>query len=103
MNIHFKRSTRVHGCYGDSWKLNKHTNEWEGNPVFEPKYKNYYDSLKNKNNRTETTQQSLPMLPKDLKVIMDYLDSPAARSAFTETRRLYFKAFATAAFTLWTR
>ena len=80
-----------------------HTAKWEGNPVFEQKYRNYYDSLKNRKNRTETVEQSLPMLPADLKVIMDYLDSPAAISKYSETRRLLFKAYVTTAFTLWTR
>ncbi len=69
-------------------------------------YRNYYDSLKNcKNckNRTETAEQSLPMLPVDLKVIMDYLDSPEGISKYSETRRLFFKAYGITAFTLWTR
>ncbi|KAG5649416.1 hypothetical protein H0H81_004005 [Sphagnurus paluster] len=43
------------------------------------------------------------MLPKDLKVIMDYLDSKETVESMDLTRRLYFKAFATTAFTLWTR
>src|SRR6266446_9150122 len=92
---------RVHGCYRD-WKYNMHSAEWEGNPVFEQKYWNYYDSLKNCKNYTETAEQSLPMLPADLKVIMDYLDSPEGISKYSETRRLFFKAYGTTAFTLWT-
>lgn len=95
--------TRVHGRHEELWKYNKQTQEWEGNPVFEPKYKNYFDSLKNKNNRTETTEQSLPMLPKDLEVIMQYLDSPEGIIGFAETRRLFWKAFSSTAITLWTR
>ncbi|KAJ7869296.1 hypothetical protein B0H14DRAFT_2571903 [Mycena olivaceomarginata] len=43
------------------------------------------------------------MLPADLKIIMEYLDSAEAVKYFTETQRLYFKAFVTTAFTLWTR
>jgi hypothetical protein len=43
------------------------------------------------------------MLPKDLKIIMDYLDGAEASQALSETRRLYFKAFSSTAFTLWTR
>ena len=47
--------------------------------------------------------QALPMLPKDLKIIMDYLDGAEARQALSETCRLCFKAFLSTAFTLWTR
>jgi hypothetical protein len=43
------------------------------------------------------------MLPKDLKMIIDFLDSPDATEHIGVTKRLYFKAFATTAFTLWTR
>ncbi|KAJ7909902.1 hypothetical protein B0H13DRAFT_2329841 [Mycena leptocephala] len=43
------------------------------------------------------------MLPSDLKIIMMYLDSEEAIKYFTVTQRLYFKAFVTTAFTLWTR
>lgn len=94
---------RVHGCQGDVWKYDSHAKKWEGNPVFESGFKVYYESLKNRNKRTETSTQALPMLPKDMKVIMDYLDSEEAVENMSETRRLYFKAFATTAFNLWTR
>lgn len=43
------------------------------------------------------------MLPKDLKTIIEYLNCDEAVSHIIETRRLYFKAFATTAFALWTR
>ena len=79
-----------------------HSAKWEGNPVFEQKYQNYYDSLKNRKNHTETAEQSLPMLLADLKVIMDYLDSPEGISKYSEMHRLFFKAYGTTAFTLWT-
>ncbi|KAJ7128266.1 hypothetical protein C8R46DRAFT_1237037 [Mycena filopes] len=94
---------RVCGCQGDFWKYNAHTEKWEGNPVFEPVFKAYYESLKNRHNRTGTATQALPMLPSDLKIIMEYLDSPEAIKYFTLTQHLYFKAFVTTAFTLWTR
>ncbi|KAK6969226.1 hypothetical protein R3P38DRAFT_3337142 [Favolaschia claudopus] len=94
---------RVCGCQGDFWKYNSHTQKWEGNPVFESGFKTYYESLKNRHNRTGTATQALPMLPVDLKVIMTYLDSDEGAKAFTVTQRLYFKAFASTAFTLWTR
>jgi len=42
------------------------------------------------------------MLPKDLKTIMEYLNCDKAVSHIIETRWLYFKAFATMAFALWT-
>jgi hypothetical protein len=48
----------------------------------------------------DTATQALPMLPADLKVIMDYLDSPEAIKYFTVTQRLYFKVFVATAFTL---
>jgi hypothetical protein len=93
----------VHGCQGDFWKYNSHTAKWEGNPVFESDFKAYYESLKNRDNRTRTSAQALPMLPKDLKMIIDFLDSPDAAEHISLTKRLYFKAFATTAFTLWAR
>jgi hypothetical protein len=36
---------RVHGCQGDFWRLNPHTNKWEGNPVFGSDYRVYYDNV----------------------------------------------------------
>ncbi|KAE9390676.1 hypothetical protein BT96DRAFT_945947 [Gymnopus androsaceus JB14] len=94
---------RVLGCQGEFWKYNAHTNEWEGNPVFEADYRVYYELLKNRENRTGTSTQALPMLPKDLKILFDYLDSPEGRKKFTLTQQLYFKVFASTAFNLWTR
>ena len=84
-------------------EYNLHTETWEGNPVLESSFKTYYESLKNRHNRTGTATQALPMLPADLKLIMAYLDSDEAVEYFTLTQRLYFKAFVTTAFTLWTR
>ncbi|KAJ7748139.1 hypothetical protein B0H16DRAFT_1725751 [Mycena metata] len=94
---------RVCGCQGEFWRYNDHTKKWEGNPVHESNFKAYYESLKNCHNRTGTATQALPMLPSDLKIIMAYLDSEEAITYFTLTQRLYFKAFVTTAFTLWTR
>jgi hypothetical protein len=96
-------SSRVHGCQGEVWKFNTATQEWDGNPIFDPEFKTYFESLKNRDKRTGTSTQALPMLPKDLKVIMTYLDSEQALSEHGETKCLYFKAFATTAFNLWTR
>ncbi|KAF8825648.1 hypothetical protein HHX47_DHR6000236 [Lentinula edodes] len=94
---------RVLGCQGEFWKFNSHSDEWEGNPVFETDYRAYYESLKNRENRTSTSTQALPMLPADLQVLFDFLDSPEGCKHFTLTQRLYFKAFASTAFNLWTR
>jgi hypothetical protein len=66
---------RVHGCQRDFWRLNPHTNKWEGNLVFGSDYRAYYESLKNQAKQTETSTQALPMLPKDLQIIMEYLDT----------------------------
>jgi hypothetical protein len=93
----------VHGCQGESWKFDSARNEWNGNPVFDLEYKTYFESLKNCNRRTGTSGQVLPMLPKDLEIIMQYLDSEEAIRELKETKHLYFKAFATMAFSLWTR
>jgi hypothetical protein len=95
--------TRVHGCYGEFWKYDVQAAKWDGNPVFEPAFKVYYESLKNRDKQTGTSTQALPMLPKDLKIIVAYLDSVEAKRLFSEMERMYFKAFATTAFTLWTR
>lgn len=70
--------------------------------MFEPDFKTYFESLKNRNKRTSTSTQALPMLPKDLKVIMDYVAGEGSK-VLGETRSLYFRAFATMAFCLWTR
>ncbi|KAJ3759479.1 hypothetical protein EV360DRAFT_69470 [Lentinula raphanica] len=94
---------RVLGCQGEFWKFNSHSHEWEGNPVFETDYRTYYESLKNRENRTSTFTQALPMLPADLKILFAYLDSSSGCREFTLTQCLYFKAFASAAFNLWTR
>lgn len=94
---------RVLGCQGDTWIFNEYSKRWEGNPVFDPDFKTYFESLKNRSNRTAETTQALPMLPKDLKMIMRYLDGEEAKQELSETKRLYFKAFATTSFCLWTR
>jgi hypothetical protein len=93
----------VHGCQGEFWKYDATTKKWEGNPVFDGDYKAYYESLKNRDNRMGTSTQALPMLPKDFKIIMNFLDTEEAMTNISETRRLYFKAFSTTAFALWTR
>lgn len=95
--------SRVHGCQGDYWRFNPLQNCWEGNPVFEAEYSVYYESLKNRSRRTDISTQALPMLPSDLAVIMSWLDSPDSAEEMSETKRLYFKAFATTAFALWAR
>ncbi|KAJ6600338.1 hypothetical protein DFH09DRAFT_1271221 [Mycena vulgaris] len=71
-------SQLVCGCQGEFWKYNSHTEKWEGNPVFEIGFKSYYELLKNRHNRTSTASQALPMLPADLKIILEYLDSEEA-------------------------
>ncbi|KAI0057704.1 hypothetical protein BV25DRAFT_1919893 [Artomyces pyxidatus] len=73
--------TRVLGCQGDTWKFDSHTQTWEGNPVFDPEYKEYFESLKNRGRRNQTVTHALPMLLKDMR----------------------YQAFATTAFNLWTR
>ncbi|KAJ3710099.1 hypothetical protein C8R42DRAFT_648977 [Lentinula raphanica] len=61
-------------------------------------------SGKNRENRTSTFMQALPMLPADLKILFTYLDSSSRCREFNIlTQHLYFKAFASAAFNLWTR
>jgi hypothetical protein len=93
----------VLSCQGDIWKFNQHTKEWDGNPVFDGDYKMYFESLKNRENRTGTSNQALPMLPRDLKIHVDFLDGAEAEKHMSETQHLYFKVFATTAFCLWTQ
>ena len=83
----------VLGCQGNIWKWNSHTGTWDGFTVFENNFKAYFESLKNHENQTAVSTQALPMLPKDLKIIMDYLDGAEERQALSEAHRLYFKAF----------
>lgn len=71
--------------------------------MYQIEYKVYHESLKNRDGRTGTSTQALPMHPGDLKTIFAWLDSPHAAKELGELRVLYFKAFATTAFTLWTR
>jgi hypothetical protein len=92
-----------HGCQGEFWKFNSVRQKWEGNPIFDPEYKVYFKSLKNCNRCTETSTQVLPILPADLNMLMQYLDSEVALRELGETKCLYFKAFAMTAFSLWTR
>ncbi|KDQ28742.1 hypothetical protein PLEOSDRAFT_1102782 [Pleurotus ostreatus PC15] len=96
-------NTRVLGCQGEGWRFNAHTRTWEGNPVFQTDFKVYFESLKNRQNRTATATQALPMLPKDMKIIMDYLDNETSIGDVSDIQKAYFKAFATTAFKLWTR
>ena len=93
----------MHGCQGEFWRFDSARQKWKGNPVFEPNYKVYFKSLKNWNKHMGTSTQALPMLPADLKVLMEYLDSNEATRELGETKCLYFRAFATTAFSLWTR
>ncbi|KAI0056179.1 hypothetical protein BV25DRAFT_1921184 [Artomyces pyxidatus] len=97
---HFERAL---GCQGNTWSLNSTTGKWEGNPVFYPEYKVYYESLKRRQLKTGILHQATPMLPKDLKIILDYFSTPEASSRFSQTKILFFSAFATTAFNLWTR
>ncbi|KAF4602538.1 hypothetical protein EYR40_005750 [Pleurotus pulmonarius] len=89
--------SRVLGCQGEGWRFNAHTRTWEGNPVFQTDFKVYFESLKNRQNRTATATQALPMLPKDMKIIMDYLDNEASIGDVSDIQKAYFKAFATTA------
>jgi len=52
---------------------------------------------------TTDVLEHLPMLPKDLEIIMQYLNSEEAIQELRETKHLYFKAFVTMAFSLWTQ
>ncbi|KAF9489984.1 hypothetical protein BDN71DRAFT_1435024 [Pleurotus eryngii] len=71
-------------CQGDFWKLNEGKQKWEGNPVFQSDFKVYFESLKNRQKRTATVVQALPMLPADMKVLMDYLDTSEASKNIAE-------------------
>jgi len=93
----------VHGCQGEFWRFDSAGQRWEGNPVFDPEYKVYFESLKNRSKRTGASTQALPMLPADLKVLMEYLGSDEAMRELGKTKCVYFRAFATTAFCLWTR
>ncbi|EMD33028.1 hypothetical protein CERSUDRAFT_99044 [Gelatoporia subvermispora B] len=89
-------------CEGNVWRFNDQLKQWEGNPVFEIDFATYFESLKHRDERTSTTKRALPMLPDDLRIIMRWLDSQG-QVEFGVTRCLYFKAFATTGFCLWTR
>ncbi|KAH9910820.1 hypothetical protein B0H21DRAFT_866119 [Amylocystis lapponica] len=91
------------GCQGEYWRQNKQTGKWEGIPVFQIEYKSYFELLKNRDGRTGTSTQALAMLPKDLKVILNWIKGPDGAKKLNETRRLYINAFMTTAFCLWTR
>ncbi|KAF8174867.1 hypothetical protein BJ912DRAFT_931306 [Pholiota molesta] len=66
---------RVFLCQGDYWRHNEHTNQWEGNPVFQYQYKTYYESLNNKD-RSAITVQAKAMLPDDLRILFEMSAKP---------------------------
>jgi hypothetical protein len=91
---------RVHGCHGSIWQYNPYLQAYEGNPVHQPKFNAYFKALQNRDCQTGETVQALPMQLEDLTVMHTCLDS---NSSFTEVQRLFFKAFSSLAFSLWTR
>ncbi|KAI0060282.1 hypothetical protein BV25DRAFT_1917898 [Artomyces pyxidatus] len=97
---HFEREM---GCQGSIWKLNRNTGDWEGNPVFDPDYMAYHEALKRRHLQESPPKKAIAILPADMKRMLDYLCSPDAAELFTTTKRLFFSAFATTAFALWTR
>ncbi|KAG5220440.1 phosphate system positive regulatory protein [Salix suchowensis] len=60
-------------------------------------------STKEQTEPHSNSSTGLPMLPADMKVLMDYLDTSEASKNIAEVRRLCWKAFATTSFCLWTR
>jgi hypothetical protein len=93
----------VHGCQGDFWKENSTTGEWEGDPVFDLSYSAYHKLLKKEYHRTNESAHSLPMLPKDLRGMFERMDHQLMLGNITKTQALFWKAYATISFTLWTR
>lgn len=76
---------------------------WVGNPIYEPKYSRYCESLKNKWNRTQARKQAEPMFPDDIRGIFNWMDSAEGRKEVQETKRLMVKALLSTGFTLMTR
>ena len=75
---------------------------WDGNPMFYGDYNAYLNSLKSRSKHTNTSMHALPMLLKDLKTSITYLDGDSCLKNMPKTKQLYFQAFTTTSFTLWT-
>jgi hypothetical protein len=71
--------------------------------VFDLSYAAYHESLKKEYQRTGDPNHSLPMLPKDLEKMFAYADREFELGKITKTQYLFWKAFASISFTLWTR
>jgi hypothetical protein len=93
----------THGCQGDFWKKNETTGAWEGNPVFDLTYSALHESLKKEYQRSGDSNHSLPMLPKDIEKMFAFADAAVEQGKLTKTQCLFWKAFVSISFTLWTR
>jgi hypothetical protein len=93
----------THSCQGDFWKKNSTSGEWEGNPVFDLSYSAFHESLKKEYQRSGDPCHSLPILPKDLEKMFAFADHALDQKKISKTQHLFWKAFASISFTLWTR
>ncbi|KAF9562034.1 hypothetical protein EC968_005395 [Mortierella alpina] len=74
-----------------------------GNPVYDKLFVDYMESLRRRYGRTGGGNNSLPMLYKDLEVIMPHLQDPATKKDSGVGLCLYMQAFLACGFTLFTR
>ena len=74
-------------------------------PVNHPAITKFVDSCKTEDNRTGVTIRAIPLYLPDMTQMVAYLtsDESTAAQLFTKAERLWFLAFSTTAWTLWTR
>ncbi|GBE89867.1 hypothetical protein SCP_1701930 [Sparassis crispa] len=95
--------TYTHLCQGNFWRKNGTTGQWEGNPVFDLSYSSFHESLKKEYQRSSDSSHSLPMLSKNIEKMFAYADHACSSKKISKTQQLFWKAFVSIAFTLWTR
>ena len=89
----------THGCQRDFWKKNETTGAWEGNPIFDLTYSALHESLYQRSGDSK----SQPMLPKDIEKMFAFADAAVEQGKLPKTQCLFWKAFVSISFTLWTR
>ncbi|KAF9560859.1 hypothetical protein EC968_005976 [Mortierella alpina] len=89
------------GCQGASWSCDN--DKCTGNPVFDPTFNDYYQSLRSRDGRTRITKQSLAMSHTDMAKLMGHLQDNATIEKESKGLCLWFQAFAATSFVLWTR
>lgn len=68
--------------------------------MYDTTYAQYLTSLKNRENRTGTVKRAVPIRPDDLTIMNKYVEESGK---FSLTQILWWKAYGSTAFKLWSR